>query len=186
MEKYERQQAVFAGRKSFSKTDADATFMRKRGELRLPRARGRRRLRQAQRVLPRVPQREMVRRRDDGRQLGARRELRRARLPGGPDACLLRGIAAGVGPGLRERGADIRARGLLGLLPKGEVLEVDADSPKRIQVNPALNAFKKPRRRDAAHRYRVRLAEEALRRRGDRVRRHQEKPRVHEVHAKGP
>ena len=28
MEKYERQQAVFAGRKSFSKTDADATFMR--------------------------------------------------------------------------------------------------------------------------------------------------------------
>ena len=28
MERYERQQAVFAGRKSFSKTDADATFMR--------------------------------------------------------------------------------------------------------------------------------------------------------------
>ena len=28
MEKYERQQAVFAGRKSFSKTDTDATFMR--------------------------------------------------------------------------------------------------------------------------------------------------------------
>ena len=28
MEKYERQQAVFADRKSFSKTDADATFMR--------------------------------------------------------------------------------------------------------------------------------------------------------------
>lgn len=28
MEKYERRQAVFAGRKSFSKTDAEATFMR--------------------------------------------------------------------------------------------------------------------------------------------------------------
>ncbi|RDB55588.1 hypothetical protein C1881_09095, partial [Slackia isoflavoniconvertens] len=28
MEKYERQQATFAGRKSFSKTDPDATFMR--------------------------------------------------------------------------------------------------------------------------------------------------------------
>ena len=32
MEKYERQQAVFAGRKSFSKTDADATFMRMKGD----------------------------------------------------------------------------------------------------------------------------------------------------------
>ena len=28
MEKHERQQATFAGRKSFSKTDPDATFMR--------------------------------------------------------------------------------------------------------------------------------------------------------------
>ena len=98
--------------------------LRQRGELRLPRARGRRRLRQAQRALPRVPQREMARRRDEGRQLGARRELRRACLPGGPDACLLRRIAAGVRTGLRERGADIRARGLLGPLPQGEVLEV--------------------------------------------------------------
>ena len=117
--------------------------LRQRGELRLPRARGRRRLRQAQRALPRVPQREMARRRDGGRQLGARRRVRRARLPGGPDASLLRGIAAGVGPGLRERGADIRARRLLGLLPQGEVLEVGGPgSPKRIQANPALNAFK--------------------------------------------
>ena len=33
MEKYERQQAVFAGRKSFSKTDPDATFMRMKDDV---------------------------------------------------------------------------------------------------------------------------------------------------------
>ena len=169
MEKYERQQATFAGRKSFSKTDPDATFMRmkddamgerpaqgglqragrhrepvhsrhhgapaprrhgmrrpalrarqgkarppareprgrcrlrQRGELRLPRSRGRRRLRQARRVLPRVPQQEVARGRDEGRQLGIRRRGRRVHLPGGPKAPLPQGVLAHVGSGLREQ-----------------------------------------------------------------------------------
>ena len=61
------------------------------------------------------------------------------------------------------------------------------DTPKRIQVNPALNAF----RRRASEMLHTEIGsalrkEEALRRCGDRVRRHQEKSRVHEVHAQGP
>lgn len=253
MERYERQQATFSGRKSFSKTDPDATFMRmkddamgngqlkagynvqagtenqfivdttvhqrpsghrvhhpalrarqgegraparklrsrcrlrQRGELRLPRSRGRRRLRQAQRVLPRMPQQEVARGRDEGRQLGIRRRVRRVYLPGGQNARLPQGIVAGVGAGLRERGAGLRVRELLRLPAQGGVLEVG--KPRRAQADPGepgLERIQKARQRDAAHRDRVRIAEEALRRRGDRVRQHQEKPRVHEVHAQGP
>ncbi len=161
--------------------------LRQRGELRLPRSRGRRRLRQAQRVLPRMPQQEVARGRDEGRQLGIRRRVRRVYLPGGQNARLPQGIVAGVGAGLRERGAGLRVRELLRLPAQGGVLEVG--KPRRAQANPGepgLERIQKARQRDAAHRDRVRFEEEALRRRGDRVRRHQEKSRVHEVHAQGP
>ena len=129
----------------------------------------------------------MARRRDEGRQLGIRRKVRRVHLPGGPDARLPQGVEANVGPGLREHCTGIRVRRLLGLPSQGEVLEVGGPGLAQAdQGEPDPERVQAARQRDAAHRGRVRPEEEALRRRGDRVRRHQAKPRVHEVHAKGP
>ena len=98
-------------------------------------------------------------------------------LPGGLDACLLRRIAAGVG--LRYTGART-ARAA----PRANSKSADPDSPEADSGEPDLNAFKSRASADAAHtEIGSALRKEALRRRGDRVRRHQEKPRVHEVHA---
>ena len=78
-------------------------------------------------------------------------------------------------------------RGLLGLHAQSQVLEVGGPGPAQADPGePDPERVQEPRQRDAAHRDRVRFAEEALRRRGDRVRGHQEKSRVHEIHAEGP
>ena len=253
MEKYERQQAVFAGRKSFSKTDADATFMRMKDD-----AMGNGQLKAAYNVQAGTENQFIVgttvhQRPGDTACAIPRCEHAKERI-----GRLPANFAADAGYGSEENYAHLEREGADAYVkhneffrecrnekwrddemmvanwahdensdehacPEGRTLafcgesrrvsglgyesavrtyeredcsgcsrrarcskSADLDSPKRIQANPALNAFKKPRRRDAAHGGGVRLAEEALRRRGDRVRRRQEKPRVHEVHAKGP